>query len=84
MLALLDEFDSPELVADYTASAASVYGFTASGEISVGGQADFVVAERSDNGFWRIVDVVVGGRLVVKDSTVIGRPVVRNAFSRTI
>ncbi len=84
MLALLDEFDSPELVADYTASAASVYGFTGSGEISVGGQADFVVAERSDNGLWRIVDVVVGGRLVVKDSTVIGRPVVRNAFSRTI
>ena len=84
LLSLLDEFDSPALVAAYVASAAGVFGFANKGAISQGYDADFVVVQRMGKRRWQIVDVVVSGDLVVREGELLARPAVVNlAPSRT-
>lgn len=82
LLAVLEEFNSPDLVAHYVARAATVFGLVNKGSIRPGKDGDFVVVDRSGNGRWRILDVVLRGELVVEEGKLCGLPSSRNVVSR--
>lgn len=78
LLAVLEEFDSPELVAQYACRAAAVFALENKGSIRPGKDGDFVVVDRGDDGRWRILDVVLRGELVVEEGKLCDLPSARN------
>ncbi len=72
VLALLNQFDRPCIIADYAARAARLFGLKEYGSIAPGKRANLITVERSPAGSWTIVDVVVGGMLVVTDGQLVG------------
>ncbi len=78
VLALLRQYNDPALVAQYIQQSAKAFAIKNRGDIRPGNFADLITVEHQSTGAWRVVDVIIGGTVVVSEGSIVDRAVVDN------